>query len=211
MASCTPNLDVGLLRHEGHFRVQSAFTAGLKRVPIGVSLTPCRYAYSLPNPPSAEVLTAARGVLQSILLLAANALVATGRGAEAGDLNGSPNVGRDEDEGKGQPCLDDTLPASPFSPAWLLALPPVVLGSLEIGLYNTSGTTAQAWGLEVCTAMCLGPTDRGMTANCAHIPWSSRSAQGARIATAMEREARESTDVAQLRDPDKPHPATQRR
>ncbi|KAL6771152.1 hypothetical protein ACKKBF_B34145 [Auxenochlorella protothecoides x Auxenochlorella symbiontica] len=66
--------------------------------------------------------------------------------------NGSPFSSWGEGGSKEQPGPGTAAPATPLSPAWLLALPPVMLGSLEIGLYNTTGTTAQAWGLEVTGA-----------------------------------------------------------
>lgn len=117
----------------------------------------CRYAYSLPSPPSAEVLTAARGVLQSVLLLAANALVDSRKDMPAPTSNGSPFSSWGEGGSKEQLGPGTAAPATPLSPAWLLALPPVMLGSLEIGLYNTTGTTAQAWGLEVGQGYVLRP------------------------------------------------------
>jgi drug/metabolite transporter (DMT)-like permease len=118
------------------------------------SYTPALKAiFNVPGAPSPLVVAASRGLLQALLLGGAVAI-----GTSLGNQN-SAQVDREvENDGEGTKYTKELLPSpSPAaitasSTSMWLGLPPVVAGAIEIGMYNTSGTLLQTWGLSLSSA-----------------------------------------------------------
>lgn len=119
----------------------------------------CRLAYELPGGPSPVALNAVRGLLQCALLLAANLMWPTQQqpqtdvGAAAEEIDTEAPRGAGVRHHKQQ---QQQQPEAGPPGRWrelLASRPPAVLGGIEIGLYNTLGTTLQAVGLAVSGPM----------------------------------------------------------
>lgn len=129
-----------------------------------LSLLPaCRLTYALPGAPSPLLLSALRAAVQCALLLAAAlvwpeapAPLPTGSADEAGPRGGGGCSGNGGDVASKQHDHHEEKEGAPGPTgprAWLARArapaPLAVLGSLEIGAYNTLGTTLQTLGLAV--------------------------------------------------------------
>ncbi|PSC76827.1 GPI mannosyltransferase 2 isoform A [Micractinium conductrix] len=123
------------------------------------SYTPAlRVAYSLPGPPTPVTLTAASGVLELLVLLAALAFSARGGGTDAQDGSGGAQQAGgatapsqpEQQQQQQQQQLGGGVAGAP--PGWLLlGLPSAVLAGAEIGAYNSAATLAQIGGLSATT------------------------------------------------------------
>jgi len=98
------------------------------------SYTPTlRALFTLPGGPTPFVVTAARGIIQAALLLTAFAV--------QGSVPAANSLAQREEEER---SLEN-----PIVDFQSLLVTPAILGTLEIGLYNTLGTLLQTYGLSV--------------------------------------------------------------
>ena len=132
-------------------RLAACASCGSKGLPLEFArllvfvARPCRYIYMLPDPPSPVALTAARGVLQALLLAGA---------AAGGNMRPAPSP-----EGAAERLLRRAAPpgGEPLLVRLLPALPLAWVAGLELGGWNALGTASQTLGLSVSPATGLLP------------------------------------------------------